>query len=164
MYNYGRTIKFMDKIASFQVNHNKLKKGIYISREDMGIITYDLRMKMPNTNDLLSNSAIHTIEHLFASYVRNSLYKNNIIYFGPMGCRTGMYFIVRDLQHKNAIELIKQSILFILNFEGEIPGCSSVECGNYKEHSLEQAKREAKMYYDEIKDWTVQKLDYTFSA
>lgn len=150
----------MDKIASFEVDHNKLKKGIYISRNDKGIITYDLRMKQPNTNDLLSNSAIHTIEHIFATFVRNSIYKDNIIYFGPMGCRTGMYFIVRDLDYENVLELIKTAVLFIANFEGEIPGSSPIECGNYKEHSLKQAKKEASNYFNAIKDWTVEKLNY----
>lgn len=150
----------MDTIASFQIDHSKLKKGIYISRNDKGIITYDLRMKKPNTDDLLLGSAIHTIEHIFATFVRNSVYKENIIYFGPMGCRTGMYFIVKDLESTEVIELIKTAVLFIANFEGEIPGCSPIECGNYKEHSLFEAKKEAEIYYKAIKDWTAEQLDY----
>jgi S-ribosylhomocysteine lyase len=142
------------------VDHNKLEKGIYTSRVDGDIVTYDLRMKKPNTGDLLDNATIHTLEHLFATYVRNSEQKDKVIYFGPMGCRTGMYFIVRGLEPQKVIDLIIQATAFIADFKGEIPGNSAIECGNYEEHSLAGANSEAKEYLKIIKDYTVKRLNY----
>lgn len=138
----------MDRIASFCVDHNVLPRGVHVSRIDGDITTYDLRMKKPNKEEVLENSAIHTIEHLFATYVRNSAFASAIIYFGPMGCRTGFYFLVRDLEMDKVLELTKEAFLFIKDYEGEIPGCSEVECGNCLDHSLEKAKKEAALYYE----------------
>ena len=153
----------MKKIASFQVNHNKLKKGMYISRIDDDIVTYDIRMKIPNNkeNDYLKNPAMHTFEHLFATYARNTEFSENIIYIGPMGCRTGFYFLVRDkISHRDAIKIIQECFEFIKKFEGEIPGSKKEECGNYLEHDLNGAKEIAEDMIPVLKDWTEEKMIY----
>lgn len=151
----------MEKIASFTVNHDKLEKGIYISRIDGDVITYDIRMKKPNGGDYLSNGALHTFEHLFATYARNSSYTDALIYIGPMGCRTGFYLLLRDTLSKDqAIKLVKDSFAFISQFEGEIPGSRREECGNYREHDLEGAKETARDMLGVLDDWTAEKLEY----
>ena len=100
----------MKKIASFSVNHDKLKKGMYVSRIDGDVVTYDLRMKVPNAGDYLSNGALHTFEHLFATYARNSALSDSVIYVGPMGCRTGFYFLLRDnVSRLDALHLVQES-------------------------------------------------------
>lgn len=134
----------MKRIASFSVNHDLLERGLYISRVDGDVVTYDIRMKKPNGGDYLQNGAIHTFEHLFATYARNSSYANDVIYFGPMGCRTGFYFLVRDnVSHREVIDLVKNAMKFISKFTGEIPGSKREECGNYLDHDLNGAKKEA---------------------
>ena len=150
----------MKKIASFEVNHNVLQRGIYISRVDGDITTYDIRMKLPNKDDYLGNAAMHTIEHIVATFVRNSGIKENIIYFGPMGCRTGFYLLVRNAEHSSVIELIRCAFEFLNRFEGEIPGVSAIECGNYLQHDLAEAKKEAKEYLPYIEKWSVEQLKY----
>lgn len=150
----------MKKIPSFQIDHTILKKGIYISRIDDDITTYDIRMREPNRETVMTNSAIHTIEHIFATFVRNTEFGDNIIYFGPMGCRTGFYFLTRSLSDKYSIELIKDAFKFIADFWGTIPGATASECGNCLEHNLPQAKEEAKAFYEVIKDWTKEDLVY----
>ena len=127
----------MNKIESFKVDHTRLMPGMYISRTDGDIITYDIRFVRPNTPPFLENAVIHTIEHLFATYVRNSPFGGGIIYFGPMGCRTGFYFITRGISHEDAIELTRNALAFIADYRGDIPGSAEPECGNYKEHNLE---------------------------
>lgn len=150
----------MERIESFQIDHTTLKKGMYISRVDADVVTYDIRMRTPNTEPVMDNASIHTIEHLFATYVRNSEYKENIIYFGPMGCRTGFYFLARDISHKTALALSVESFKYISEYDGEIPGVSAAECGNYREHDLDGAKREAKAQYELLKVWTTDKMVY----
>ena len=150
----------LERITSFEVNHNILERGIYISRVDGDITTYDIRMKLPNKGDYLDNSAMHTIEHIVATFVRNSEYKEKIVYFGPMGCRTGFYLLVRDINPAKVIKLINSAFEFLLNFEGEIPGVSAIECGNYLEHNLDNAKNEAKNYLPIIDGYTTDKLKY----
>lgn len=150
----------MERIASFEVNHDILQRGIYTSRVDGDIVTYDIRMKLPNKGNYLSNSAMHTVEHIVATFVRNSEYKDRIIYFGPMGCRTGFYLLVRDIEPSEVIALVKAAFEFLRDFEGEIPGVSSVECGNYLEHDLSDAKREAAEYLPVLDGYTVEKLKY----
>ena len=151
----------MKKIASFTVNHDVLKKGMYISRIDGDIVTYDVRMKLPNGGDYLENAAMHTFEHLFATYVRNTKYADNIIYVGPMGCRTGFYLLVRDaISHKDAISLMKETFDFVSKFQGEIPGTKKEECGNYLEHNLEGAKEIAKDMACVLENWTEEKMVY----
>lgn len=150
----------MEKIASFCVDHTKLEKGVYVSRLDGDITTYDLRMKKPNVEEVLDNGAIHTIEHLFATYARNCEYKDAVIYFGPMGCRTGCYFLTRNLDNKTVLKIIKDAFEFISKFEGEIPGSSAVECGNYRDHNLPLAKIEAEKYCEVLKPLTEENMQY----
>lgn len=150
----------MERIASFTVNHNTLQRGIYTSRIDGDITTYDIRMKLPNGGDYLETPAMHTIEHLFATFVRNSKFKDEIIYFGPMGCRTGFYFLVRKVSPEDVISLVQDSLKFISEFEGEIPGVSKIECGNYLEHDLIGAKKECKEMLSVVKNYNVEMLTY----
>lgn len=151
----------MKTIESFLVDHTVLTAGIYLSRVDGDAVTYDLRLKRPNVEKVLDNAPIHTIEHLFATYVRNSKYSESIIYFGPMGCRTGFYFIVRDnMSHETVVSLVKEAFDFIAVFDEEIPGVSAKECGNYLDHDLDGAKREAAIYADAIKNLTADDIYY----
>ncbi len=150
----------MEKIASFTVDHTKLERGMYISRIDGDVVTYDIRTRRPNVEDVMENGAIHTLEHLFATYVRNSEFKDNIIYFGPMGCRTGFYFLTTGMTHKDVLKLTQDALKFTENFEGDVPGVSAVECGNYRDHDLEGAKREAKMQREVLADWSTEKMIY----
>lgn len=151
----------MKKIASFTINHDVLEKGMYISRIDGDIVTYDVRMKKPNGGDYLPNAAMHTFEHLFATYARNTIYSQNIIYVGPMGCRTGFYLLVRDkMPHIDALNLLKGTFEFIKNFEGEIPGTKREECGNYLEHDLQGAKEIADDMLSVLENWTEEKMVY----
>ena len=151
----------MKKIASFTVNHNKLEKGMYVSRIDGDVITYDVRMKKPNGGDYLENASMHTFEHLFATYARNSKHADEIIYVGPMGCRTGFYLLLRDTVTKDeALKLAKESFNFIKDFEGEIPGVSKIECGNYLEHNLQGAKDIAKDMIKVLENWNAEKMNY----
>ncbi len=154
----------MKKIASFTVDHNKLDVGVYISRIDQDIVTYDLRFIKPNTPPFLDPYAMHTIEHLFATYARNSQKSDNVIYFGPMGCMTGFYFLVKDLDEQTTLELIKDIVKKCRDHEGEIPGNSKIECGNYLAHNEKDAHKALCKYYDDIKDWTVEKLSYDYFA
>lgn len=155
-----KEIDTMERIASFCVDHTRLMPGIYTSRIDGDIVTYDIRMRRPNIPPFLPNAAMHTIEHLFATFVRNSRHKDHIIYFGPMGCRTGFYFLTRNLSHADAIQLMIEAFSFIADFEGAIPGAAAAECGNYLEHDLDGAKKEAKAFLPVIMGWTEEKLRY----
>ncbi len=150
----------MEKIKSFTVNHDTLTPGLYISKEDDGIVTYDVRMKYPNRGDFLQTGSIHTIEHLFATFIRNTDYKDHIVYVGPMGCRTGMYLLTRGLTDDIVIDLVIKSFEFIANYSGEIPGNKQSECGNYLDHDLEGAKLEAKQYLSYLKGYTTDRLQY----
>ena len=151
----------MKKIASFTVDHNKIDKGMYISRMDGDVITYDVRMKKPNGGDYLPYAAAHTIEHLFATYARNTDVADSIVYVGPMGCRTGFYFLTRDsVSFEKAISIVLDSMKFVKNFEGEIPGTTAEECGNYLEHDLMGAKEIAADMVKVLSDWTTEQLNY----
>ena len=151
----------MKRIASFSVNHDLVTRGMFISRIDGDVVTYDIRMKTPNGGDYLSNAGIHTFEHLFATYARNSEDGDKIIYVGPMGCRTGFYFLVRDtLSHEKALLLMQKTLDFIAAYEGEIPGCARIECGNYLEHSLADAKKMAEEMRLVLKEWSPEKMHY----
>lgn len=151
----------MKKIASFCVNHDKLLPGIYLSRVDGDVVTYDIRLVKPNCPPYLPNPVMHTIEHLFATFARNSQYGERVVYFGPMGCRTGFYFLVSGMEHREAIALIQEIFQKIANFEGEIPGTScSAECGNYREHDLPGAKAWAAGFLPVIAGWTPEQLKY----
>ncbi len=150
----------MEKIASFTVDHTRLQRGMYISRVDGDVITYDIRTRRPNVEEVMENGAIHTLEHLFATYVRNSKFKDNIIYFGPMGCRTGFYFLQTGMTHGEALKLTQEAFDFIEGFEGDVPGVSAVECGNYKDHDLDGAKNEAAQQKKVLENWTTEKMIY----
>lgn len=150
----------MKRIASFEVDHTVLEKGMYTSRVDGDVTTYDIRTRKPNVEEVMDNASIHTIEHLFATFVRNSPLADKIIYFGPMGCRTGFYFLVRDMAPADAISLTQQAFRFIASFDGDVPGVSAVECGNYRDHSLEGAIREAELFIPVIEKVTVESLVY----
>ena len=152
----------MERIASFTVDHTKLQPGLYLSRRDGDIITFDLRFKKPNTGDLLSNSEMHSAEHLIATLLRNSAEKEAVIYFGPMGCQTGFYFLFdnRLLSCEGAIDLLKEVFAAAADFEGEMPGKSPAECGNYANLDLEAGRSVCRWYAELIRDWTVEKLAY----
>ena len=136
----------MDKIASFTVDHNLLDPGIYISRRDGDITTYDLRTRKPNAGDYMDNITMHTVEHMFATYIRNSEIRDNVIYFGPMGCRTGFYLLVREEEDCRVLEIVLDVLAKIIAHDGEVFGASAVECGNYRELDLGSAKTECKKY------------------
>lgn len=150
----------MERIASFCVDHTKLERGMYTSRVDGDVTTYDIRMKKPNAGDYLAVPALHTIEHLFATCARNSSVREHVIYVGPMGCRTGFYLLVRGLPPADAIRLVQDCFRFMADYEGAIPGASEAECGNYREQDLEGAKREAAAMLPVLEGWTVEKLKY----
>jgi S-ribosylhomocysteine lyase len=146
----------MEKIASFTVNHIDLLRGIYVSRKDSvgnGMVTtFDLRWKVPNKEEVMGTGEMHAIEHLAATFLRNHpVEKDNIIYFGPMGCRTGFYLLMKgDLESKNIVGLIKEMLEFVSNFEGEIPGATPRDCGNCADMDLSLARNEAKKYLVEV--------------
>ena len=152
----------MERIASFTVDHNKLRPGLYLSRRDGDIVTFDLRFKKPNTGDLLTNAQMHSAEHLIATLLRNSQDKEAVIYFGPMGCQTGFYFLFdnRLLSCEGAIALLQQVFTAAGDYTGEMPGKSPAECGNYINLDLETGKAVCKWYAELIADWTVEKLAY----
>ncbi|MGN1051394.1 MAG: S-ribosylhomocysteine lyase [Acutalibacteraceae bacterium] len=142
----------MKKIASFTVNHDILEPGIYVSRVDGNITTYDIRFIKPNTPPFLEPKTMHTIEHLFATYARNGRLKNKVIYFGPMGCCTGFYFLIKDVSVKEALEYIKEIVRLSKEHTGEIPGNKKEECGNYLFHDTKKAQEALCRYYEVIKN------------
>ena len=151
----------MKKIASFEVNHDILEKGLYTSRIDGDAVTYDIRMKVPNKGDYLSTGGMHSIEHLFATYARNNGLSENVIYVGPMGCRTGFYLIIRDTVKKTAVlDLVKESMKFIRDFEGEMPGGKRQECGNYLDHNIPEAKAVAEDMLKVLENWNEEDFVY----
>ncbi len=151
----------MKKIESFKVNHDILERGVYVSRIDGDVITYDIRIKKPNGGDYLASDVMHTIEHIIATFVRNSEYSQSVIYFGPMGCRTGFYLLMRDsVSYDAVITLIKDAFDFTAAFDGEIPGNTRTECGNYLEHDLVGAKKEALVMTKVLENWTVADMQY----
>lgn len=136
----------METIKSFQIDHNKLQRGVYTSRTDGDVITYDLRMKLPNREPVMRTGSLHAIEHIGATYLRNSPHKDKIIYFGPMGCRTGFYLIVRSMSLFDVSNLVRDLFRQVAEFKGDIPGASPVECGNYSDMDLDQANADARQY------------------
>lgn len=145
----------MDRIASFTINHLNLYPGMYVSRRDTHgdcvVTTFDLRVTAPNREPVMDMPAIHTIEHLGATYLRNSARKDDIVYFGPMGCRTGFYLILfGDLDSEDVYPLVTDMCDFILGFEGEIPGAQPEQCGNYSEQNLNMAKYYIRKYKQEL--------------
>jgi S-ribosylhomocysteine lyase len=146
----------MKKIPSFTIDHNRLKRGIYVSRKDMigneVVTTFDIRMKEPNREPALHVGAIHTIEHLAATYLRNDAeWKDRIVYWGPMGCLTGNYLLLKgDFESRDIVELMKRTFSFIADFDGEVPGAKPQDCGNYLLHDLPMARWEAHKYLAEV--------------
>ena len=146
----------MEKITSFTIDHIKLQPGIYVSRKDpVGgsmITTFDIRMTSPNEEPVMNTAELHTIEHLAATFLRNHKeFGSKMIYWGPMGCLTGNYLLIKgDLESKDIVELMKRTFQFIADFEGEIPGQAAKDCGNYLLHDLPMAKYEARKYLDEV--------------
>ena len=145
----------MEKIASFTVDHLHLKKGLYLSRQDkqgdVTVSTFDLRFTAPNREPVMDTPAVHTIEHLGATFLRNGARKEEIVYFGPMGCRTGFYLVMfGDLKSEDVLPLVLQMCVFILNFEGEIPGAKAEECGNYLDQNLSEGKYCTRIYRDAL--------------
>lgn len=140
----------MNKIESFKIDHTTLNPGIYVSRIDGDITTYDLRFVHPNNegNIYLTNEEMHTFEHLFATYVRNSEIKDDVIYFGPMGCQTGFYLLIRNADNEKVLEVVIDVLKLIINHKGEVFGCSEIECGNYKTLNLEKGVKIAKDYLE----------------
>lgn len=150
----------MKTIQSFRINHDTLMPGLYISRVDGEVTTYDLRFVRPNTPPFLEVPAMHTIEHLFATYVRNSAFEKQIVYFGPMGCRTGFYFLTTGMTNEQVIALTQEALAFIANYVGEIPGATRRECGNYLEHDLPGARAYATAQAAVLRHWTTEQLIY----
>lgn len=158
----------MEKIASFTVDHLTLEPGVYVSRVDRDpatgavVTTFDLRLTAPNREPVMNTAEVHTIEHLGATFLRNDPeWASRVVYFGPMGCRTGFYFLLRDnVSRLDALHLVQESFAFIRDFEGEIPGSRREECGNYKEHDLKGAKETAVDMLEVLKDWTPEKMEY----
>ena len=138
----------IQKIKSFEVDHTRLLPGIYISRVDGDVTTFDLRTRRPNAGDYMDNSTMHTFEHLFATYIRNSSVGGAVLYFGPMGCQTGFYLLTRDLSPKIVYAEVLAVLEKIIAHEGAVFGASEVECGNYRNLTLAAAKAEAKRYLD----------------
>lgn len=146
----------MEKIPSFTIDHNRLLRGIYVSRKDKvggdTVTTFDIRMKEPNREPALHPGALHTIEHLAATYLRNdSEWKDSIVYWGPMGCLTGNYLLMKgDLQPSDIVELMKRTFAFVAAFEGDVPGAAPQDCGNWLLHDLPMARWEARKYLEEV--------------
>ena len=146
----------MEKIPSFTIDHNRLLRGIYVSRKDKvggdTVTTFDIRMKEPNREPALHPGALHTIEHLAATYLRNdSEWKDSIVYWGPMGCLTGNYLLMKgDLQPADIVELMKRTFAVVAAFEGDVPGAAPQDCGNWLLHDLPMARWEARKYLEEV--------------
>lgn len=152
----------MERIASFSVDHTVLVPGLYLSRRDGNVVSLDLRFKKPNTGDLLSNAEIHSVEHIIATLLRNSEQKDAVIYFGPFGCQTGFYFLFDEarITISEAIRLLQQVFAAGASYEGEMPGCSAAECGNYRNLDVALARECCRYYAEVIADWSVEKLAY----
>ena len=154
--NYLERTEKMEKIASFTIDHIKLKPGVYVSRKDhVGtetITTFDLRMTSPNDEPVMNTAEVHTIEHLGATFLRNHpVFGSKTVYFGPMGCRTGFYLLLAgDYESRDIVELIKEMFIFIRDFKDEVPGASPKDCGNYLDMNLGMANYLAKKYLDEV--------------
>ena len=156
----------MEKIASFQIDHLRLKPGVYVSRQDRFgtsvLTTFDLRFKEPNKEPVMDMPALHTLEHLGATFLRSHAeWAGKIVYFGPMGCRTGFYLILEgEINSEKILPLLKEMLEWILAFKGDIPGASAAECGNYLEQNLGMAQWEAARYIEIVKNPSKERLNY----
>lgn len=150
----------INKITSFTVDHDKIVPGIYISRIDGDITTYDLRTRKPNNNDYMDNITMHSVEHMFATYIRNSEIKDDVIYFGPMGCQTGFYLLLRNNDEEKTISVILNTLKNIINHDGEMFGAERKECGNYLNLDLTTAKKECQKYLEALLSY--EKIDTNY--
>ena len=156
----------MEKITSFTIDHIKLQPGLYVSRNDRvggeTVTTFDLRFTSPNEEPVMNTAEMHTIEHLAATFLRNDpKWKDQVLYFGPMGCRTGFYLLmVGDLESGDILELMKSCFLFIRDFRGEVPGASAKDCGNYLDMNLGMANYWAGRYHELLQEITPDRLVY----
>ncbi len=138
----------MKRITSFEIDHTTLEPGFYISRKDGSITTYDLRTRKPNCDSFMDNVTMHTVEHMFATYIRNSDIAENVVYFGPMGCQTGFYLLIDDINDDLVFDITKDVLKKIVEHDGAVFGASAIECGNYKTLELSKAKEECRKYLD----------------
>lgn len=152
----------MERIASFSIDHTRLLPGMYLSRTDGEVITWDIRMRRPNMGDYLSTGTCHALEHLFATYLRNGSYKEHVVYVGPMGCRTGCYVLTQGLTHAEALDMIREGFEATAAHEGPVPGASPEECGNYRDMDPEGARAEARHMLEVLKDWTPEQMKYKY--
>ena len=143
-------MKEIKKITSFTVDHTKIIPGIYVSRVDGDVTTYDMRTRRPNCGDYMDNSTMHSFEHMFATYVRSSALADDVLYFGPMGCQTGFYLLVRNADHENVLSVVKGVLRSIIAHDGAMFGESEIECGNYRNLSVPAAKVEAERYLADL--------------
>ena len=151
----------MERIKSFSINHDVLVPGFYISRVDGDVITYDLRTRKPNMGDYMSDLTMHSVEHMAATFARNSQYKDSVIYFGPMGCQTGFYLLMRDnVTPMETFELMKKIMKQIVEHDGPVFGASAKECGNYQCLDMEAARKEAAYYLGVLEAQT--NLEFTY--
>lgn len=150
----------MERIKSFTINHNVLMPGFYVSREDGDIITYDLRTRRPNMGDYMSNSTMHSVEHMFATIVRNSDIADDVVYFGPMGCQTGFYLVVKNQEPKKVFDVTKNVLDQIIAYDGPVFGASAIECGHYENLDLEEAHVECKKYLEVLNAQTNMEFTY----
>ena len=151
----------MNRIKSFTINHNVLVPGFYISREDGDVITYDLRTRKPNAGYYMDNLCLYLFEYMFVIYIRNSKMGEDVVYFGPMGCQTGFYLLVRSKQSpKEVFAMTKEVLQQIIDHKGEVFGASAIECGHYENLSLEAARMEAKLYLEVLETQT--NLEFTY--
>lgn len=156
----------MEKITSFTIDHNLLQPGLYVSRKDkVGseiVTTFDLRVTSPNEEPVMNTAEIHTIEHLAATYLRNDeTYKEKVIYFGPMGCRTGFYLLLTgDYTSRDVLGLVQECFRFVANFEGEVPGACAKDCGNYLDMNLPMARYVARKYLETLDSADDSRLNY----
>ena len=142
------------KIESFKIDHNKLNEGIYVSRVDGDIVTYDLRTRKPNMGSYMDNATMHSVEHMIATYIRSSSLEKDIIYFGPMGCQTGFYLLVRNGKNDEVLAVLKETLQKVIDHEGEVFGASQIECGNYKNLDIKLAKEECRKYLEILNGYT----------
>lgn len=143
-------MKEIAKITSFTVDHTKITPGIYVSRVDGDVTTYDLRTRRPNAGDYMSHLTMHSLEHMFATYVRSSSLSKDILYFGPMGCQTGFYLLVRNAENGTVLRVVKEVLAQIVSHEGKMFGESEIECGNWRNLSVDAAKTEAAAYLEAL--------------
>ena len=142
----------IQKIQSFTVDHDKLEPGLYISRVDGTVTTYDLRTRKPNSGDYMDNLTMHSVEHLFATYIRSSSIGSKVLYFGPMGCQTGFYLLVDSTPKEQVLEAIEAVLRQIIAHTGPVFGAARKECGNYRNLNLEAAQLECRRYLQVLED------------